>query len=164
MTTNSCTPKNKSIKRDASVSERPEVGHTQYLGTIVPVKIADITIPKNRLRKFNKSKMLELAESIKTTGLLHPPILDRNKKLVAGLHRVKAAQHLGWDTIKSHVLDEDDPLRLKLVEIDENLMRNELDQVAIGEHAVQRDKILEMLGLRAKVGQGRPAKNRELHR
>jgi ParB family chromosome partitioning protein len=104
--------------------------------------------------------MLELAESMKDLDLLQPPILDRNKRLVAGLYRVEAARHLGWDTIKCLVLDNDNPLRMELIEIDENFMRNDLDAITIGEMAVRREVILKMLGLRVKVGQGRPAKNR----
>jgi hypothetical protein len=44
----------------------------QHGGMIMAVKIVDITIPKKRLRKFDKSKMLELAESMKDLDLLQP--------------------------------------------------------------------------------------------
>ncbi len=39
----------------------------------------------------------------------------------------------------------------ELVEIEENLMRNELNSVEIGELANRRDEILEAKGLREKV-------------
>ena len=41
---------------------------------------------------------------------------------------------------------------LQLAEIDENLIRNELDPISIGELAIKRDEILELLGQRAIVG------------
>ena len=40
----------------------------------------------------------------------------------------------------------------KLADIDENLVRNELDAISIGELAIRRDEILEALGLRATSG------------
>ena len=43
-------------------------------------------------------------------------------------------------------------MKAELAEIDENLIRNELDDIGIGELAIRRDEILEALGQRAKVG------------
>jgi hypothetical protein len=43
----------------------------------------------------------------------------------------------------------------ELAEIDENLVRNELDPVTMGELANRRDEILKELGQRAKQGQNR---------
>jgi hypothetical protein len=58
---------------------------------------------------------------------------------------------LGWDEIECVVLDCDE-LRTELAEIDENLIRNDLDSISIGELALRRDEILDALGLRAKSG------------
>lgn len=41
-----------------------------------------------------------LAESIKNLGLLHPPIIDGNYKLIDGERRIRALQHLGLDEIE----------------------------------------------------------------
>ena len=53
--------------------------------------------------------------------------------------------------IECNVLDGDD-LLFQLAEIDENLVRNELDAISIGELAIKRDEILDSLGQRAKSG------------
>ena len=45
-----------------------------------------------------------------------------------------------------------DTLHIELAEIDENLIRNELDAISIGELAIRRDEILELLGQRATSG------------
>jgi len=71
---------------------------------------------------------------------------------------VEAYKQLGFDEIECIEFDGEE-LEAELVEIDENLMRSELDDITVGELALRRDEILEELGLRAKVGQGRPVKN-----
>jgi ParB-like chromosome segregation protein Spo0J len=48
----------------------------------------------------------ELARSIARHGLLHPPVLDRDKWLIAGARRVKACQLLGWEEIEVRWFDE----------------------------------------------------------
>jgi len=118
------------------------------------IKIADITIPEGR-RKIDRDKVAALAESIKIIGgLIHPITIDKNRNLIAGEHRIEAYKELGFDEIECSEFDGDG-LEFELVEIDENLMRNELDDITIGEFALRRDEILEALGLRAKCGDNR---------
>jgi ParB family chromosome partitioning protein len=40
-----------------------------------------------------------LAASIAELGLLHPIVIDKHHKLLAGERRLRAAQKLGWTTI-----------------------------------------------------------------
>jgi ParB family chromosome partitioning protein len=121
------------------------------------MKLSEIIIPAGR-RDINHVKVSELAESIKIVGLINPITVGKDNTLITGAHRLEACRLLGFDEIGCVVLDCDD-LRTELVEIDENLIRNDLDPISVGELALRRDEILEALGLRAKVGQGRPAKN-----
>ncbi len=121
------------------------------------LKINDIAVADDR-RRIDETKVRELAESIQKVGLLNPITVTPEKKLIAGEHRLEACRLLGWTEIETHVLKGDELLQ-QLAEIDENLVRNELDPISVGELAIRRDEILEMLGLRAKVGQGRPKKN-----
>ena len=114
-------------------------------------RISEITIPDVRQRTINHRKVQALAKSIERIGLLNPITVNKHNTLIAGAHRLEACKLLGWDEIECVVLDCDE-LRSKLIEIDENLIRNDLDAIAIGEHAIQRDEILEALGERAKVG------------
>ena len=122
------------------------------------IKITDIVIPEGR-RTIDRDKVAALAESIKIIGgLIHPIIIGKDRSLIAGAHRIEAYKILGFDEIECTEFDGE-RLEAELVEIDENLMRNELDDITVGEIVIRRDEILEELGLRAKVGQGRPAKN-----
>jgi len=113
-------------------------------------KISEITIPEGR-RSTDWVKVSELAESIKIVGLINPITIDNDNTLIAGAHRYEACKYLGFDEIECIVLDCDE-LRTELAEIDENLIRNNLDDIAQGEFTIRRNEILEMLGLRAKSG------------
>jgi len=114
------------------------------------IKISEITIHKGR-RDVDYVKVSELAESIRIVGLINPITVDKNNTLIAGAHRLEACKTLGVDEIECVVLDSDE-LRIELAEIDENFIRCELDDIAIGKLANRRDEILEALGLRRKVG------------
>ena len=113
-------------------------------------KISEIIIPEGR-RTVDRDKVAGLAQSIKFIGLLNPIAINKFDTLIAGAHRLAAHVELGLDEIECVVLDGDD-WQDELAEIDENLMRNELDPIAIGEQAIRRDEILGKRGLRAKRG------------
>ncbi len=121
------------------------------------LKIDEIAVADDR-RRVDETKVRELADSIRRIGLLNPITVTPEKKLVAGEHRLEACRLLGWTEIETHVLQGDEQLR-RLAEIDENLVRNDLDPISVGELAIKRDEILEALGMRATIGAGRPPKN-----
>lgn len=114
------------------------------------IPIDSITVPDTR-RGIDAEKVAELAESVRRVGLLHPITVTRDYRLIAGGHRLDACRMVGMDEIDCQILDGD-TLHIELAEIDENLIRNELDPISIGELAIRRDEILESLGLRAVVG------------
>jgi len=113
-------------------------------------KISDITVPGGR-RSIDPEKVAGLAASIGRIGLLNPITIDKHDTLIAGAHRLVAHELLGLDEIECIVLEGDD-LQSELAEIDENLIRNDLDPIGIGEHAIRRDELLDAFGLRAKSG------------
>jgi ParB family chromosome partitioning protein len=115
------------------------------------IKITDIIIPEGR-RAIDPDKVAALAESIKIIGgLIHPITVGKDRTLIAGTHRIEAYKKLGFDEIECTEFDGE-RLEAELVEIDENLMRNELDDITVGEMVLRRDEILEELGLRARRG------------
>ncbi|MBD2302194.1 ParB N-terminal domain-containing protein [Nostoc sp. FACHB-190] len=115
------------------------------------IAIDQIHIGANR-RPVNAHKVSELKESIKANGLLNPITVDQNLTLVAGLHRLTACQLLGLETIECNVVNYQDADQARLAEIDENLIRNELEPLERSELWLERDQILERMGLRAKAG------------
>lgn len=120
------------------------LGHGDLLPsdqTLMPV--ADILIG-NRMRQVNMTKALELAESITTIGLLEPLVVQQNRTLVAGRHRLEALRLLGWPLAPVRVVLLSD-LDAELAEIDENLIRNELTVLDRGVHLARRKEIYEAL-------------------
>lgn len=117
---------------------------------VVDVDVSKIRT-RYRLRSPDENKIKELADSIKTCGLMHPITIDTKNYLVAGFHRWSAFQLLGFETIPCIVSDTSD-LYNKLKEIDENLKRNEIDHIETSFHLIEREKILEELGVRMKRG------------
>jgi ParB family transcriptional regulator, chromosome partitioning protein len=85
-----------------------------------------------------------LVASINEIGLLNPITVNRDMRLISGLHRLNAFKSLGKPTIPALVLavsKEEAQLR----EIDENLARNELSVLERAEHYARRKEIHERL-------------------
>jgi ParB family transcriptional regulator, chromosome partitioning protein len=115
------------------------------------VAIDRVHIPANR-RALKDHKVAELMQSIQTNGLLNPVTLDQNYTLIAGLHRLTACRLLGFEQIECTIITCTNHDHARLAEIDENLIRNELEALERAELWLERDQILEKLGLRAKAG------------
>lgn len=78
---------------------------------------------------FEEEGIEELAESLQSHGVLQPVVVRRvgaRYQLVVGERRVRAARHLGWETIPAIVQDVDDRTSAELALI-ENLQRQDLD-------------------------------------
>lgn len=102
------------------------------------MKISEIKIV-NRTRK-HLGDIKQLANSIETVGLLHPIVVDRSNKLIAGYRRIKAYEMLGRSEIPHTVIDSLDGVLNELrAERDENTCR--LDFVP--SEAVEIGKLIE---------------------
>lgn len=115
-------------------------------------------IVKDGRRTVDDKKVKELAESIKQVGLLHPITVrfdDSNGKeayiLVAGAHRLEALKILGKNSIEAKVIMKNN-LQTELIEIDENLIRNELHYTERGELLQRKKEIYEELYPETKQG------------
>jgi hypothetical protein len=96
-----------------------------------------------------------LAAKITELGLLQPPVVDPNGKLVCGERRILAARHLGWTEIPVHVVDIDAVVR---GEFAENTCRKDFtpsELVAIGREVERVER--ERAKVR-KAHDGRPGK------
>jgi len=112
------------------------------------IPLNEITIPEGR-RSIDWVKVSELAESIKIVGLINPITVDTDNTLISGGHRYEACKLLGHDEIACVVMDSDE-LRIELAEIDENLIRNDLEPALRIKAIKRREQIVESLGLRKK--------------
>lgn len=121
------------------------------------IAIDRVSIQPNR-RPLNDRKVAELMQSIKANGLLNPITIDQNFNLIAGLHRLTACKLLGLEQIEYRIMTYEDVDHARLAEIDENLIRNELEVLERSELWLERDQILERIGLRAQSGENQYTK------
>lgn len=97
-------------------------------------EISKIKVPPDRQRKTISTEGINsLAVSMQTKGQLHPIIVIREPdgwlSLVTGGRRLKAAQILGWITIRAIDKSGLSKLQLKEIELEENLEREDLHYV-----------------------------------
>lgn len=90
------------------------------------IKISDVIIKTGR-REVNTESVKTLSESIKEIGLQNPIVINKDNELISGLHRLEAYKLLGKDSIPCTIVEFKDTLHYELAEIDENLMRNDLN-------------------------------------
>ena len=109
-----------------------------------------LIIPDNRLRKANTAKVEQIAESIKTIGLQSFIVVvarpNMKFELVAGLHRVLAMDSLDITDYTTVCYDADTPREtLRLIEVDENLARNELSALERAKFVAERKELWDAL-------------------
>lgn len=107
------------------------------------VSIKEIGVKEGR-RSLDPVHVKELAESIRELGLLNPLTVDREKVLIAGLHRLEAVKLLGWAEVECTVSSLEG-LQAELAEIDENFVRSDLSVVEYGEMLLRRKEIYEAI-------------------
>ncbi len=110
------------------------------LGVVKQVRIADIVVPEGRKRSVRR--LGELTRSIAALGLLNPIVITRDRRLVAGLHRLRACEALGWKEISAVALGLSE-IDAELAEIDENLCRTELTPLERAEQTTRRKALHE---------------------
>ena len=106
------------------------------LGQIVPN-------PRQPRREFDEAAIKELAESIRSEGLMQPIVVRKIKdgyELIAGERRFRAFKHLGQKTITARILEASDHTSAVLALV-ENLQRTDLNPVdeALGVASLMRD-------------------------
>ena len=78
----------------------------------------------NRIRN-DYSHIEELAESIRTQGLLQPVVITLDNRLVAGGSRLKACLSLGWTEIPVTYIESIPEEKLRILEVEENIRRKD---------------------------------------
>lgn len=105
----------------------------------------------NRKRQANLDNVDGLADSIKQFGLIHPITVSTfcdNYILRAGNNRLTACRLLGWETMPCVVIDftgDNSELMGELLEIDENLIRDDLSVLDKVSQLARRKEIYEEL-------------------
>jgi ParB family chromosome partitioning protein len=118
------------------------------------IALSDIHVSEGRLRKRDQKLVDTLAESMREQGQLQPILLRHRRdgyELISGRHRLEAAKKLNTrvQAVVNFNLNNDDML---LAEIDENLIRGELDALERSEHMVKRKELYERKHPETKAG------------
>src|SRR5690625_1912835 len=97
--------------------------------------------------KFDEDKIKELAQTLKTHGMIQPIVVRQKKddqyEVIAGERRLRAAKHLGWKTISAIIRNLNDTETASIALI-ENIQREELSVI---EEARAYEQLLEMHSL-----------------
>jgi ParB family chromosome partitioning protein len=108
----------------------PSVAQTHSDGSPRAIPLAAVKPnPYQPRRSFPEEALAELAESMRTSGLLQPILVrpgnDGTFELIAGERRCRAAERLGWTEIDAVVRNADDRTMLAMALV-ENLQRDDL--------------------------------------
>ncbi|MDX9862590.1 MAG: ParB/RepB/Spo0J family partition protein [Rhodospirillales bacterium] len=134
-----------------------------------PVPILNIDFG-DRLRQASPEHVEVIAASMADGGQEQAIMVcqhGRGLRLVAGLHRTLAAKMLGWAQIRADVweTETDQPeLEIRLAEIDENLVRHELNPLDRAVFLAERKRVYQDLHPETKPGGDRRSrKNQKLN-
>lgn len=113
--------------------------------------LADIPVGQiddaDRLRPVDQDYAAMIAVSFEARGqdtAIEVRPAGNGYKLTAGGHRLAAARMLGWETIRAVVVSRSDA-EARLAEIDENLMRRDLDALDRAMFLAERKRVWEEL-------------------
>ena len=106
--------------------------------------LTHIKLPPRRLRLLRQDVVDGLAESMSKIGLLQPILAaEEDGLLIAGLHRYEAAKKLGWRTIRTVLVEGRSVDLMRIMQIDENLVRADLSPAERAAHQHERKKLYE---------------------
>ncbi|MEC5425064.1 nucleoid occlusion protein [Virgibacillus sp. C22-A2] len=147
------------------VSEKAEAEtevETYHPDEVIQLSVNSIEPNRYQPRSiFNDEKIRELAQTIKTHGIIQPIVVrkldgeEETFELIAGERRLRAVQSLGWETV-SVIIREMTDAETASVALIENLQREELTVV---EEATAYAKLLELHGLTQEALAQRLGKN-----
>ena len=120
---------------EREIRSASDVNADQVVGNIIELEVDKIDVnPYQPRTHFNEEAIGELAESIKSLGIIQPVTVrkvDRNQyQLVSGERRYRAAKSIGFDRIPAYVRIANDQEALEMALV-ENIQRRDLDPIEI---------------------------------
>ena len=129
---------------------------------ILLVSVDDIERnPYQPRTEFDQEKLEELAESIKESGLLTPPIVIKGEgkkyQLIAGERRLRASILAGLTQIKVILRVDTDAKEQSILAVIENVQREDLNslEIALSYSHIMKDFSLTQQALAVKMGKSR---------
>lgn len=95
-------------------------------GSFHSIPLDSIVVLRETRQRRELENIEELADSLHRLGLIEPLVITRDNVLVAGERRLTAARSLGWTAISAQYTDETDEITLGLIELEENIKRQDL--------------------------------------
>lgn len=99
----------------------------------VPITWIKVNREARQRKEIKKDDLEALMLSMTSLGLINPITVDRNHNLIAGERRWTAAMQLGWKEISVQYMDELKPMEQKLLELEENVKRKDLEWHEVAE-------------------------------
>lgn len=96
-------------------------------GEFHTIPIDSIHVERDTRQRKTLKNIPELAASIARTGLIHPPVVDRDGTLRVGERRWTACKSLGWTHITVQFSDELDEAESQALELEENIARVDIE-------------------------------------
>lgn len=106
---------------------------------MVQMKVDDVRV-RRRVRK-DMGDLKSLMDSMRKHGLLQPIVVTDSNELIAGHRRLESARRLGWQTITARIVDEDDPILLLEMEIEENEARKNFSSDEMADALMRLDRL-----------------------
>lgn len=91
------------------------------------IAVRAIIVDRDYRQRTELTDLDELASSIQARGLIHPIIIDRDLKLVAGERRLAATIGLGLPDILCRFVDGLSETEKQIIELEENIKRRDLE-------------------------------------
>lgn len=142
--------------------EHPQLSAAVPANAVVDIRLGDIDPNRDQPRKrFDGEALEQLAESIKSNGVLSPILVVRDGErytIVAGERRWRASRLAGLQTIPAIVRDWDEIKRREAALV-ENIQREDLNPIeeAQGIAALMNECALTQEAVAERLGRSRPA-------
>nr|WP_318539940.1 nucleoid occlusion protein [Terribacillus saccharophilus] len=129
-------------------SDSTETENDAHHDEVLNLRVQDIVPNQYQPRTvFQEEKIKELAQTIRTHGIIQPIVVRKNSEgsyeLIAGERRWRAVQSLEWETVPAIIREMSDTETASVALI-ENLQREELTVI---EEALAYERLLELHSL-----------------
>ena len=130
-----------------NINSASDEGAKSLVGNIVEISIDDIYPNPNQPRTYFDEKALnDLAESIKSLGIIQPITLRKDGpkfEIISGERRYRASKIAGLETIPAYIrlVNDQELLEMALVE---NIQREDLDPIEV---ALTYQRLLDEVGM-----------------
>jgi ParB-like chromosome segregation protein Spo0J len=105
----------------------------------------------NNMREINENEVIKMMDSINQVGLLSPLGIDGDNNVIYGRHRLEALIRLGFTNVPCVIVKSEKPEQItkeefiKLLQIEENLVRFELTPIEKAKAIKDKKEILEKI-------------------